>query len=183
MPPKRSAGRRKNSKPTGSGVRYSPPALVRLVKQSFRGPAWHGPSVTAALRGLDAEAANWRPAPGRPNAWEILLHLAYSRHVMLQRLTGERSHRFERPLKKQWWPAPPMERSETSLRQDRQLLQSYQTRLLDVVSRLTSRELSVSRRGRHHSLAEEVVGIAMHDAYHSGQIRLLRVLRANAVPG
>jgi hypothetical protein len=74
-----------------------------------------------------------------------------------------------------------MERSESSLRQDRRLLQSYQAQLLDTVSKLTSKELSARRRGRHHTLAEELVGLAMHDAYHSGQIRLLRVLRDSAL--
>ncbi|HEY3112073.1 MAG TPA: DinB family protein [Gemmatimonadaceae bacterium] len=169
------------SHPGARGVYYSSPALVRLLKESFRGPAWHGPSVTAALGGLDAAAAGWRPASDRPNAWEIMLHLAYARYVMLRRSTGVRSHRFPRRLRKRWWPATPMERSESSLRQDRRLLQSYQAQLLDTVSKLTSKELSARRRGRHHTLAEELVGLAMHDAYHSGQIRLLRVLRDSAL--
>ena len=159
------------------GVSYSSPALVRLLKESFRGPAWHGPSVIGALRGLDAEAASWRPALDRPNAWEIMLHLAYARHVMLRRSTGVRSHRFPRPLRKRWWPGTPMESSESALGQDRKLLQRYQAQLLDGVSQLTSKQLSARRPGRHHTLGEELVGLAMHDAYHSGQIRLLRVLR------
>jgi len=70
-----------------------------------------------------------------------------------------------------------MESSESALGQDRKLLQRYQAQLLDGVSQLTSKQLSARRPGRHHTLGEELVGLAMHDAYHSGQIRLLRVLR------
>src|SRR5688572_25787746 len=92
-----------------SGGRGGPPDGVRsarLLEEAFTGPAWHGPSLTGALRGVTPAEASWRPAPGRNTIWELLLHAAYTKHVVLCRLLG-RPERFARGLRRAWWPATP----------------------------------------------------------------------------
>ena len=155
----------------------SPGMLAKLLTESFEGPAWHGSSVMSALRGLHASDAAWRPAAGRPNRWEIALHLAYTRHAVIRRIDSTYSQRFPRALRKQWWPRTPAVESETTWASDRELLRVFQKRLLESVGRLSQRELAGRRRGRRYTTAEELLGVAMHDAYHSGQIRLINALR------
>jgi len=53
--------------------------LLDLLEESYSGLAWHGPSVMAALRGVDVAQASWRPAAESARSWnihEIALHIA-----------------------------------------------------------------------------------------------------------
>ncbi|HEU5170472.1 MAG TPA: DinB family protein [Gemmatimonadales bacterium] len=148
-------------------------ALLRLLHEAFVGPAWHGPSVAAALRGARAAEALWRPAQGRNTIWELVLHLAYSKHVVLRRLTGH-AGRFPRRLRRPWWPALPRPADEAAWQRDRALLEDCHRALVAAVQAAPGAALArVTRR----PLAEHVAGIALHDTYHGGQIRLLRKLR------
>ncbi len=51
--------------------------LVLLLDEAFDGPAWHGPALMQALRGVTQTLAARRPAPARHNIWEIALHDVY----------------------------------------------------------------------------------------------------------
>ena len=142
------------------------------MEEAFRGPAWHGPSLTTALRGVNASEAAWRPAPGRNTIWELVLHAAYAKHVVLGRLTQHRGS-FGRALRRPWWPAPTEPADERSWRRDRALLTASHTALVGAVRRASSAEL---RRRVRHPMVEHLAGVALHDTYHGGQISLLRKL-------
>lgn len=154
--------------------------LERTLREVYRGPAWYGPSVRGALRGVAADDARWRLAPGRNTIREIVLHLAYTRHRMLLRLgkrTGTTVERFPRRLRESWWPETPEEATERSWREDRKLLALYQERLLEAVSAAPEAVLATHRPGKGMSIGAEILGAAVHDAYHAGQIRLIRKAR------
>jgi hypothetical protein len=51
--------------------------LLRMLDESYEKSAWQGPNLRGALRGVRAQAAAWRPAPGRHNIWELAIHPAY----------------------------------------------------------------------------------------------------------
>lgn len=160
------------------------PALATIVdalRASYEGRGWHGPSVRTALRGLSAQRAAARPAPGRNSVWELVLHLAYARHRLLVRL--RRVHDFSLPpfprkLRASWFPELPVPLDETRWKQDRALLDGYQARLLDTLEELPEEVLRHVRRGSPRSMGSELLGLALHDAYHAGQIRLLDRLGA-----
>src|SRR5580704_14419150 len=93
----------------GSDSRGAPSRelIAWALGESYAGPAWHGPTVRDALRGITAAQAIRRPAPGRNTVWELVLHLAYGRHLMLQRMHPEApAERFPYPLRHPWWPQP-----------------------------------------------------------------------------
>lgn len=133
------------------------------LDEAFAGPAWHGPSLLGALRGVSADLAAWRPAAGRHNIREIVLHCAYWKHTVRGRLTGLRE-RFARPGRN--W----IEASAESWRHDLDLLKDEHRRLVAVARRLPHRSAS---RG---AAAQNIRGVAAHDIYHAGQIQLLRKL-------
>ena len=70
--------------------------LLRLLDQAYNRQAWHGTNLRGALRGLSCEQALWRPARGRHNIWEIVLHAAYWKFCVRRHLTGQRDERFPR---------------------------------------------------------------------------------------
>lgn len=149
--------------------------VLRVLRESHAGPAWHGPSLRAAVRGLGTAEAAWRPAPGRNSAWELVLHCAFGRHRMLRRLDRALAPRFPRPVPRDWWPDPSGD-DDAAWAEDRSLLASYQERLLDAVSTVPASRLAARRSGQTRTLGAELVGLAMHDVYHAGQIVLLRRL-------
>ena len=149
--------------------------LLRLLREAYAGPAWHGPALRTAIRGLNADDARRRAAPGRNTPWELVVHCAYSRHVMVGRLTGERGERFPHPVPRRWWPEP-SGTDAAAWSADRRLLDETHERLLAVVASLPARRLAARRPGKTTTLGAEVAGVALHDVYHAGQIVLLRKL-------
>ena len=64
-------------------------SLLSLLDEAYAGPAWHGPCLRGALRGVTHREAAWRPAPGRHNIWELTVHAAYWKYAVRRRLLGE----------------------------------------------------------------------------------------------
>lgn len=149
--------------------------LLRLLESVYRGPAWHGPAVLVALRGLTAREASWAAEPGRPSIQQLVLHLAYSRHLMRGRLRGTPGSRFERPLAKSWWP-----RVAGPLAEDLALLDSQQERLIAEIRSASIKRLETVRHAAGYTLAEELLGHAIHDGYHAGQIIMIRKIRGTS---
>lgn len=54
------------------------------------------------------------------------------------------------------------------------LLESLHRRLVAAVSGASRRVLTTLRPGRSHTIAMEVLGVATHDAYHAGQMNMIR---------
>ncbi|MBI3932622.1 MAG: DinB family protein [Acidobacteria bacterium] len=149
--------------------------LLGLLDESFDRKAWHGPNLRAAIRGLGAPRAAWRPGPGRHNAWELVLHCAYWAYAVRCRLTGEGRAEFPRPGSN--WFAAPAEASEAAWRADVRLLVEQHRALRAAASRLRPADLRKPAKGHRQTPLVLVRGLAAHHLYHAGQIQLLRRLR------
>lgn len=157
----------------------SPEAIAQAVTEIYRGPAWHGPSVRAALKGVTAAQASWRPAPGRNSIHDLVLHLMYTRHRMIGRLQsvqGGRSERFPRPMRSSWYPRGPARLDEATWSEDLKALERYQESVLAALAGVDPATLALRRRGSVRTVGAELMGMAFHDAYHAGQIRMLALL-------
>jgi len=148
-------------------------SIIRALTEVYAGPAWHGPSVRQALRRLTPERAAYRAAPRRNTGWELALHLSAARHIMLQRVTGADLSPFPRKRRATWWPVAPAAQDAAAWRADVALLEEYQRRLLAAVARAPLARLALVRPGRRWTIAHELLGMAVHDAYHAGQMILL----------
>lgn len=157
----------------GAGVAL---ALASL-DEAFDRKAWHGPNLRGATRRLDARTAAWRPAPGRHNAWELVVHAAYWKYAVRRRLTGEKRGSF--PLEGSNWFTRPSRGGgglERAWRADLALLEEEHRKLRAVVAALPPGSLQTPSPGTRHGLGRLVFGAALHDVYHAGQIQLLKRL-------
>jgi len=137
---------------------------------------WHGgPSPVGALRGVTAAQAAWRPTPRRKSVWELALHIAYWKYTVRRRLADGPQARFPRSPAN--FPAQPDPAYTAGWARDLALLKSEHERLVEVVRGLSETSLGdIPPGGRRWTYGELVLGIAAHDAYHTGQIQLLKRL-------
>jgi uncharacterized damage-inducible protein DinB len=146
--------------------------IIAQLDEIYRGPAWHGPALVEALDGVTAAAARAKPDPARHSIWELVRHLTHGRHLLTERLTQTSSdfpHRIHEP----WWPVGPAETSEAAWREELGLLDGYHARLVDAVRNASDAELARRPKPEDQTLAQQLLGMAIHDAYHAGQIKLL----------
>ena len=154
--------------------------LVNALTEAFEGPAWHGPTLRSSIRGMSVEEALWRPGKGRNCIWELALHAAYGKYLVASRLEPDVERAFGRRLAKVGWPRLPKPANETAWRADQILLAEWHGALIEVVSRMTRERLRAKRLQSRFTLGQEVHGLALHDVYHAGQVRLVRRLYADA---
>ena len=148
--------------------------LLRVVDHAYERRSWHGTTLKGSIRGLDPEAALWRPAPGRHNIWEYILHTAYWKYIVRRRLTGDKSLSF--PRSPSDWPEPPSTASGKALKEDRALLQREHDLLREAIASFPASRLDRRAPDSKWTYAEHAHGIAAHDLYHTGQIQLVKRL-------
>ena len=66
--------------------------------------------------------------------------------------------------------------SERTWRADLELLEGYHGRLLAAIARTSDTGLRRRRARNRRTIAQELMGMALHDTYHAGQIRLIAKL-------
>jgi uncharacterized damage-inducible protein DinB len=137
---------------------------------------WHGgPSPVTALRGVEAEQAAWRPGPRRKSIWALALHIAYWKYTVLRHLEPGPISRFPRSPSN--WPAPPAAADAAAWSRDVGLLKQHHDLLVAAVARISVTALDrIPPAGRRWTYGQLVLGIAAHDAYHTGQIQLMKKL-------
>ncbi len=147
-------------------------AVLRLIDEGYGRRAWHGPNLRGALRGLTAEDASRRPAPGRHNIWEIAVHAAYWKYAVRRRILGEKRGSF--PLRGSDWFRRPARGADW--REDLRMLEETHRSLRRAVASLGDRDLGRKSRGSRQPNIHMIIGIGAHDVYHAGQIRLIKRL-------
>jgi len=153
------------------------PPLISHIIAPPRGQAWHGgPTPVGALRGVDADLAHRRPAAGRHNIWELALHIAYWKYAVRRRLLRrEDLSRFPRSPAN--WPSPPSRPDAKRWDEDRTILAGEHRALADVIAHFPPSLLAEpAGTKKRWTYGELIVGILVHDAYHTGQIQLLKRL-------
>ncbi len=143
--------------------------LLANLDAAYDKKGWHGPTMRGALRQLTAEEALWRPAGERHNIWELVLHCAYWKYAVWRRLTGEKRGSF--PLKGSNFFPSPVRPDADEWREAVRLLDEQHTRLRQAIESLPKASFGDRKRVRM------IYGIAAHDLYHAGQIRLIKRLQ------
>ena len=140
--------------------------LIELFDEAFDKKSWHGPNLRGSIRGVTTQQAAWRPGRDRHNIWELTLHAAYWKYVVRRRLSGEKRGSFVLPGSN-FFVRPDADAGATdqAWKADVALLVAEHQQLRAVLSHLPDPSLAQ---------AHMIRGVAAHDLYHAGQIRLLR---------
>lgn len=157
--------------------------LAKSLRRSFDGGAWHGPSLADALDGVDARAALARPAPDAHSIWELTHHVTAWTGEVTRRLGGSPPGM---PAEGDW-PEPVTETDAAALdaawERVRAALTASRDALLAAVASFPVERLdekiadaSTAELGGLSTFGQTLLGLAEHNAYHGGQIVLLRRL-------
>lgn len=145
------------------------------IGQALAGDAWHGPSLEKLFAGVTAKDAAERPIASAHTIWELVLHITAWSNIVRRRLTGGKVE----PKRGENWPRPGKV-TEKNWKSARAALFESHERLLEVVAGLTDEELLANAPRSRRSVSNMLHGLTQHDAYHGGQIALLKkALRSN----
>ena len=150
--------------------------LDEEITRATEGEAWHGPSIKEALVGVDCETAAARPIAGAHSIWEIVLHLT-AWAIEVERRLREESRRL---LGEQDWP-PVSSTAADAWSEAQEALVTAHVRLRHSIREFSPARLGQSvpfegdrARGDDGSFYVMLHGLAQHDAYHTGQIAMLK---------
>lgn len=142
-----------------------------LREYSWDREGWFAP-LAAALEGLGPAEAAWRPPGGGNTIWQTVNHVNYYNERLLCRLTGRT---FAGPALSNndatfGDPGDPGDASgwQATLERTRRIAEGLRQALAERTDADLDKPLSSA------SLGEELTAWIMHDAYHTGQIVLIR---------
>jgi uncharacterized damage-inducible protein DinB len=150
--------------------------LIDQFRRAHDGDAWHGSPVRAILGGVTHTQAAARPIPKAHSIWELVLHMTGWRNEVARRATGQPAAEPEggdypdvgEPSAARWSAAL-------------EGLDAAHRNLVDVTRKIGDDQmLRPTNDPRHRPLGTGVTcyellhGIVQHDAYHAGQIALLK---------
>jgi uncharacterized damage-inducible protein DinB len=148
--------------------------LADQLERSFRGGAWHGPSLAEALEGIDGRRARLRPVAGAHTIFELVGHVAFWLEGCLERL----AHGVDADSHADW--KVPDDGSETAWKNALVKLEAAHRKLHAAVLELPDARLEDPVPGSDPSVRGMLLGLLQHNAYHAGQISLLA--RASETP-
>lgn len=149
--------------------------LLDTLRRSFDGGAWHGPALSEVLADVSAEEARWKPAQHVHSIWEITLHVAGWANEVAARLGGRKP---QEPDGGDW---PECGCADNDGWEDAmQRVFAARDALLAAVRALGEEDLDRVIGSPDSSVGEGVsaygtaLGVAQHNAYHAGQIAVVK---------
>ena len=154
--------------------------IARIVDELDRehsGDPWHGSPLRQILDGIDSQQAALRPLGKAQTIWETVLHIISWKNEVRRRAGGAPA---ANPIEGDW-PAAPDPASAEAWQETLDALEASHRALVAAVRSLPEdalftptndpRDRETGAGVSHYVLLH---GIVQHDAYHAGQIALLK---------
>jgi uncharacterized damage-inducible protein DinB len=138
--------------------------IAALLEKTFRGPAWHGPSVLDALENITPEMTSSKIADSH-SIIELVAHMTTWRNFVTKRLTGDATYEVSNAEN-----FPPV----TDWKNTLENLKKSQATLLAAIKAFPESKLFTTVPTRKYDFYTMLHGIVQHDIYHTGQIILLK---------
>jgi uncharacterized damage-inducible protein DinB len=148
--------------------------ISRLLKHGYDGQPWYGTPFCKLLADVKPEQAAARPFPTAHTIWQEVLHAIAWRKFGLRLLKGEAVSGLS---DEENWPEP-RGSDAAAWKQTLDDFAQTQTDLQAALAELTDERLQEKPADKPFSIYVLLHGIIHHDAYHAGQIALLRKLSA-----
>ena len=143
--------------------------LADQLERAFRGGAWHGPSLDEALDGVDAATASRRFGDAHTIA-EITGHVAFWIDAAHRRMHGENVTNVPPEVD---FPQGGAD-SDDAWRATLANLEAAHRRLHAALLALDDDQLDGAVAGSDPTVRGQLLGILQHNAYHAGQIAVLK---------
>lgn len=143
--------------------------IADQMHRAFSGEAWHGPSLSEILHGVDAATAAAHPMHGAHSIWELVLHVAAWKGAVRRRMHGEA---IELTGADDWPPVTDPRESAWKAACDA-LAEAHRALLADA-SAFDEKRLTETVPGKDYDFYHLLHGAVQHDLYHAGQIALLK---------
>ena len=150
--------------------------LIDQLRRAHDGDPWHGSPVVTILAGVTAAQAATVPPNGAHSIWAIVLHMTAWRREVAARASGAPAGE---PAGGDW-PSVPEPSAEAWQKAIEDLTAAHRE-VVEAASRLTDAEVfgpTIDPRNRPLGTGvtryELLHGLVQHDAYHAGQIGILR---------
>lgn len=154
--------------------------LAEAIERCVSGPVWHGPALADLIGDVDAGDAAARPIAGAHSIWELVLHMTAWAEIAATRLAPVRP---PDPTPDMDWP-PVADTSADAWRAAVEQLKDAHRELADEVRLLDDARLHQRLPGRDHTALVMLHGVIEHDAYHGGQVAVLKraLARGSSTP-
>ena len=151
--------------------------LMYLLEYTYERRDGAYPPLVAALAGLTAGQASWKPAPERHSIWQIVRHMTHWMDAGIDALAG-RPH-VNTELERSDWGAVSGDEKEWQV--DVARLQGDYRRFKERLQAMSEEDLAALiepyRGMSRYPAAIRFIKTATHDTYHIGQISYLRALQ------
>jgi len=141
-----------------------------ILRNTYDGPAWYGPSVSQILEDVTNVQAQERPIAGCHTIWELVLHMnawqEFSLDVIEDRRSGDSGGVVD-------WPEV-RDTSPEAWHAAVAALKVSANRLRDAIAGLSGDRLREKVPQREFPIKVLAHGITDHTIYHAGQIVLLK---------
>jgi uncharacterized damage-inducible protein DinB len=144
--------------------------VAEAIERSVSGPMWHGPALADLVADVTAQQASQRVIPDGHTIWELVLHVTAWTEIARERLIGSAN---ADPTPEEDWP-PVRDTSAEAWRTTIERLKEAHRELGADVAKLGDSDLIGRVPGKDHTVLTMVHGIIEHDAYHGGQISILK---------
>jgi uncharacterized damage-inducible protein DinB len=146
--------------------------ISQLLKHGYDGQPWYGTAFCKLLADVTAEQAAVRPVPNAHSIWQEVLHAIAWRKFTLRLLRGDSVSGL---ADDENWPEPSA-CDAAAWKATLDELAQTQTELQAALAGLPDERLTEKAADKPFTLYVLLHGIIHHDAYHAGQIALLRKL-------
>jgi uncharacterized damage-inducible protein DinB len=143
--------------------------IADQAQKMFTSGAWHGPSVLEVLSGVDAAVASSHPIAGAHSIWELVVHLLATQAVLLRRIRGETAGLNT----EEFWPGVPTA-SDSAWAETVERLKEQEKQLQQAIAVFPEEQLDARLTKEGSSAYNNFHGHVQHNAYHAGQIALLK---------
>lgn len=132
--------------------------------------------LMAAIEGLTAEQASWKPNPQSHSIWQLVRHILFWNEYILQTLQGGREPANAIDNDQTFGDSGDPDDEEGWREIVKRVAEVYGSMRHEIIRRESS-DLDGSFDEQGTTIQEILADIAMHDAYHIGQIMLIRKLQ------
>ena len=150
--------------------------LAARLLDTWHGNPWFGNSSDTILGGITAAEATRRIAPGTHTIWEIVAHMTAWTEAVTARVRGAGAKAPDRGD----WPEVKVT-SDAAWTDALATLKKARTDLLDEIEHTHEEDIQIHVKNYSPPFADTgisragtVAGLADHDAYHLGQIALIK---------